>query len=109
MMGLGHHGAELTDTQAKSGLPMPSTTSHVYSNARLLELIEKKEEKERQIDALTLALQQADVVKKLSVEDQRLMQELYHSKRSAQQVAEQNGYSIKGLYKHISVAIGKAL
>lgn len=109
MMGLTHSGIELTEEQAKSPLPMPTTTSPSWSNEHLLELIEKKAEKEAQIDALMMALQQADAVKKLSVEDQKLMQDLYHSCQSAQQVAEKYGYSIKGMYKHINVAVDKVL
>lgn len=109
MMGLTHSGIELTEEQAKSSLPMPTTTSPIHSNTRMLDLIEKKTEKEAQIDALTLALRQADVVKKLCVEDQRLMQDLYHSHQRAQDVADKHGYSIKGVYKHINAAIEKIL
>lgn len=109
MMGLTHSGIELTEEQLKSPLPMPTTTSPSWSNERLLELIEKKAEKEAQIDALTMALQQADVVKKLSVEDQKLMQDLYHSCRAAEDVAKDHGYSKRGMYKHINVAIEKIL
>ena len=109
MMGLTHSGIELTEEQAKSPLPMPTTTSPSHSNGRLLDLIEKKTEKEAQIDALTLALRQADVVKKLCVEDQRLMQDLYHSCRSAEDVAGEHGYSKRGMYKHINAVIDKIL
>ncbi len=109
MMGLTHSGIELTEEQAKSPLPMPTTTSPSHSNGRLLDLIEKKTEKEVQIDALTLALRQADVVKKLCVEDQRLMQDLYHSCRSAEDVAGEHGYSKRGMYKHINAVIDKIL
>lgn len=109
MMGLTHSGIELTEEQAKSPLPMPTTTSPIHSNTRMLDLIEKKTEKEAQIDALTLSLQQADVVKKLSVEDQRLLQDLYHSCRSAEDVAGDHGYSKRGMYKHINVVIEKVL
>lgn len=109
MKGLSHRGVEMTKAQEKSQLPMPTTTSPIYSNCRILTLIEKKDEKERQIDALTLSLQQADVVKKLSVEDQRLLQDLYHSCRSAEDVAGDHGYSKRGMYKHINAVIEKVL
>lgn len=109
MTGLTHHSTEMTEDQARSPLPFPSTTSPIYSNQKLLGLIEKKEEKEKQIDALTLSLQQADVVKKLCVEDQRLMQDLYHSHQRAQDVADKHGYSIKGMYKHIKMVIEKVI
>lgn len=109
MMGLTHSGIELTEEQLKSPLPMPITTSPIHSTDRLLDLIEKKAEKEAQIDALTMALQQADVVKKLSVEDQKLMQDLYHSCRATEDVAKDHGYSKRGMYKHINVAIEKIL
>lgn len=109
MTGLHHSGIALTEEQARSSLPMPTTTSPIWSNERILSLIEKKTEKEQQIDALMLALQQADLVKRLSVEDQRLLQDLYHSCQSAQDVADKHGYSIKGMYKHINGVIEKAL
>lgn len=109
MMGLGHRGVEMTEEQAKCPLPMPSTTSPIFSNSKILGLIEKKTEKERQIDALKLALQQADMVKRLSVEDQRLMQEVYHSERSVEDVARDHGYSKRGMYKHINAEIEKIL
>lgn len=109
MTGLTHHSTEMTEEQARSPLPFPSTTSPIYPNQKLLGLIEKKEEKEKQIEALTLSLQQADVIKKLSVEDQRLLQDLYHSCRSAEDVAGDHGYSKRGMYKHINVVIEKVL
>lgn len=109
MKGLSHRGVEMTKAQEKSQLPMPTTTSPIYSNCRILNLIEKKEEKERQIDALLLALQQADLVKRLSVEDQKLMQELYHSHQKVHEVADKHGYSINGMYKHIHSAVEKVL
>lgn len=109
MKGLSHRGVEMTKAQEKSQLPMPTTTSPIYSNCRILNLIEKKTEKERQIDALLLALQQADLVKRLSVEDQKLMQELYHTCRPACDVADNFGYSKQGMYKHIHAAIEKIL
>lgn len=109
MMGMSHKVIVMTEEQMRSSLPMPTTTSPIHSNARLLDLLEKKTEKEAQIDALTLALHQADVIKKLSVEDQKLMQDLYHSYQSVQDVAEKYGYSIKGLYKHINAVIEKTL
>ncbi len=101
MKGLTHSGIEMTEEQAKSPLPMPTMTSPIHSNDRLLDLIEKKTEKEAQIDALVLALRQSDLIKKLSIEDQQLMQDLDHSRQRAQDVADKHGYSIKGMYKHI--------
>ena len=109
MMGLTHSGIELTEEQAKSPLPMPTTTSPSHSNSKMLDLIEKKTEKEAQIDALVLALRQADLIKKLSIEDQQLMQDLYHSRQRAQDVADKHGYSIKGMYKHIKMVVKKVI
>lgn len=107
--GLTRTGIVLTEEQLRSNLPMPKTVSPTFSHDRLLDLIERKAEKEAQIDALTMSLQQADVVKKLSVEDQRLMQDLYHSCRSAEDVACDHGYSKRGMYKHINAAIEKLI
>lgn len=50
---------------------------------------------------------EADVIKKLCVEDQRLMQDLYHSHQRAQDVADKHDYTIKRMYKHINSVIDK--
>lgn len=107
--GLGHRGVELSPEQQRSGLPMPSTVSPSYDQQKILNLIELKDEKETQIDALMLSLKQADVINKLSLEDQRLLQDLYHSNKTSQMVADQYGYSKRGMYKHIRGMIEKQL
>lgn len=109
MVSLSRPGIEMTPEQAKSTLPMPTTVSPNHSPDRLLTLIERKDEKEKQIDALSLALQQADAVKRLSVPDQQLMQDLYHTCRPADDVARAYGYSKGGMYKHINSALEKVL
>lgn len=107
--GLGHKRIELSPEQQRSGLPMPATVSPHYDQQKVLTLIELKNEKEAQIDALMLSLKQAEVINRLCLEDQKLMQELYHSNKTSQMVADEYGYSKRGMYKHINAVIKKAL
>lgn len=111
LQGLGHKDVELTPEQARSSLPMPSNAGnpYAYDCQKILGLIELKDEKEAQIDALMLSLKQAEIVNRLSLEDQKLMQDLYHSNKTAQMVADDNGYSVPGMYKHIRKAISKVI
>lgn len=50
---------------------------------------------------------EADIIKKLCVEVQRLMQDLYHLHQKVQDVAVKHDYTIKGMYKHINSVIDK--
>lgn len=105
--GLGHHGLDLTPEQARSGKPMPTTTSHIHSETKLLSLIERADELQKEIDYLTLSLNMAKKVDQLSLEDQRLMQDLFHSRKTAETVAQMNGYSVQGMYKRIYSELDK--
>lgn len=105
--GLGHHGLDLTPEQARSSKPMPTTASHVYSDVRLLSLIERADELQKEIDYLTLSLNMAKKVELLSLEDQRLMQDLFHSNKTVDKAAEDHGYTKKSAYRKVYNALDK--
>lgn len=107
LSGLSHHGVEMTPEQAKSDLPMPKTVSPASSDARKLGLLERKDELEQDIDFLTISLQMARKVDQMEPADQSMMHDLYHSRKTADAVAEGYGYTRKGMYKHIYHELGK--
>lgn len=109
MTGMAHHGLELSDLQLKSSKPMPKTVSPADCEKRLLGLIEKKTEAERKLDYLMLSLNQLKKVESLPVEDQRLLHDLYHSRKNADTVADEHGYTKQGMYKHIEIMLDKVL
>ncbi|WP_305177791.1 hypothetical protein [Faecalibaculum rodentium] len=107
MTGLGHKGVEMLPEQMTSSKPMPHTVSPTYNDQKLLSLIEKKDELEHQVDYLVMSLSLANKVDAMSVADRELMRELYHSRKTADQVAEEHGYSRKGMYKRIYAEVDK--
>ncbi len=56
MSGLYHQGLRLTPQQARSGLPMPHSTSPTDPTSKLLDLIQQKDELEKDIDFLNQSL-----------------------------------------------------
>lgn len=101
LSGLGHKGVELTEEQQKSDKPMPTKVSPTYDNQKKLSLIEQKDELEKEIMYLSLSLHQADKVKKLPLTDQQMMHDLFHSRKTAVRVAEDHGYAVGAMYRHI--------
>lgn len=101
LSGLGHKGVEMTAEQQKSDKPMPTTVSHTYDDQKKLSLIERKDELEKEIDFLTLSLHQADKVKNLPLADQQMMHDLFHGRKTAARVAEDHGYAVGAMYRHI--------
>ncbi|WP_289501728.1 hypothetical protein [Faecalibaculum rodentium] len=101
MKGLSHHGVEMSPEQMRSSLPMPKTVSPSTGDERMLWLIERKDELEKKLDWLAYSLQQAEKASILSPEDQSMLHDLYHSRMTAEDVADKYGYHPKSMYRHI--------
>lgn len=109
MSGLARHGKELSPKQEKSTKPMPKTVSPIHSDQKILKLIEKKEAIEKKIDFLTMSLELANKVDLLSLEDQQIAKDLFHSHKTPEQVASEYGYARSGIYKHLYIELDKIL
>ena len=105
MSGLYHQGLRLTPQQARSGLPMPHSTSPTDPTSKLLDLIQQKDELEKDIDFLNRSLKQAEKIELLDEQDRKMLYDLYHHHRTAESVADQYGYNKDGMYKHIYAAV----
>lgn len=101
MSGLYHQGLRLTPQQARSGLPMPHSTSPTDPTSKLLDLIQQKDELEKDIDFLNQSLKQAEKIELLDEQDRKMLYDLYHHHRTAESVADQYGYNKATMYKHI--------
>lgn len=101
MSGLGHHGDDLSPEQERSSKPMPHTVSPTYNDQKLLTLIERKDEINKQIDYLVMSMNLVRRVELMNTEDQKMMFDLYHGNQRATEVAKDHGYSVQGMYKRI--------
>ncbi len=101
MTGLSKSGTELTPEQENSSKPMPTTVSPTHDDQKFLGLMERADELEREIYFLELALRQTLKIDRLDLRDQQMMHELYHGHKSTEAVADDYGYTRKGLYKHL--------
>lgn len=107
MSGLYHQGLRLTPQQARSGLPMPHTSGPSDPTAKLLGLIEQKDELEKDIDYLTWSLRQAAKIEKLEDQDRRMVYDRFRKHKPVETICEQYGYTVEGFYKHIYGALNK--
>lgn len=101
MSGLAKSGRELSAEQQKSSKPMPHTVSPGDPEHRLICLIDRKAELEKEIDFLTMSIRLAEKIDRLPMEDQQMIFDLYHSNASAEKVASDYGYTKHSMYRHI--------
>lgn len=101
MSGLAKSGIELSPEQKRSSKPMPHTVSHGDPEHRLICLVSRKEELEKEIDYLTMSMKLAEKIDQLPLTDQLMIYDLYHTKKSADQVASEYGYSKPAMYRHL--------
>lgn len=107
MSGLGHHGDDLSPEQERSSMPMPRTASPTYNDQKLLTLIERKDEINKQIDYLEMSISMANKVELMELNDQKMMLDLFHGEHGARDVAHKYGYSVQGMYKRIHSELDK--
>lgn len=101
LTGLSRSGVPMTPEQEKSSLPLPKTVSHDHSDYRFFTGLERKDELEREIDFLAQSLKMAEKIELLPMIDQQMMHDLYHSRMTAEDVADKYGYHPKSMYRHI--------
>lgn len=101
MSGLAKPGMEMSKEQLASPKPMPHTVSPDYSDKKLLSLMQRKDELEKEIDFLWMSLRLAARIERLPMQDQRMIYELYHTSKSADRVASEYGYGKASMYRHI--------
>lgn len=101
MTGLAKSGKELTPEQQRSSKAMPHTVSPNYSDQKILSLIERKDEIQAEIDYLDMSLRTAAKIERMPLTDQQMMHDLYHSRMTAEDVADKYGYHPKSMYRHI--------
>ncbi|WP_276907820.1 hypothetical protein, partial [Faecalibaculum rodentium] len=101
MSGLAKPGMVMSKEQLASSKPMPHTISPDYTDKKLVSLISRKDELEKEIDFLWMSIKLAARIEKLPLEDQLMIYDLYHSNKCADKVAEEYGYTKKSMYRRI--------
>lgn len=103
MTGLARSGPVLSPQQAKSPLPLPHYQHD--PNASPVALIEAVEAKEKEARMLAGLIQECGWIENLDQQDREALIELTLLHEPMVKIAEKNGYSRPGMYKHLEAAL----
>lgn len=106
MLGLSHFIPELTKEQEKSSKPMPTFHGGYTSPVAMFA---EEDRIESEINYYRRRLNECKPIELLSLRDQNILFDLYFHFKNSWDVAEEYGYSKRGMYKHIRSELRKLL
>lgn len=106
MLGLSRSFPALTKEQEKSSKPMPTFHGGYTSPVAMFA---EEDRIESEINYYRRRLNECKPIELLSLRDQNILFDLYFNFKSSWDVAEEYGYSKRGMYKHIKSELSKIM